>query len=405
MPGAFEIPGPGPFDTTTAATTGADYVDPLHVTAEEEEGGEEESTSVGTETSVDIEVENQQPSAQQTSSIVSAYRVAEQEPIIATPLKDNRVRILMYGFLVTAAVALIVGLSVGLTTQTKDDQPSFPVDRLVSSANVTADQAGEYLKANRYITTQNGKETTTSTGSAVINYCEVIPCYEGGCDISQKVYKPGCCRGADCPPSEKCGFMCPSRANLCHPSFEGCRDASCYECERGPNGEELYRRRSASFNINCLRTGVATGFNDKNDSITRIYKWAIVCGFNVRGGNHLQNYGPGEYICIALRSGNGITKTVSIPVPCQLIQYGECGCGPEDMHTLGLPPPIAPCRTTQDCRYLCGDAGEEQAKKLCEVFPGIEWWEGENPLYQFAFVEPEEEFFGNITVQIEIHEE
>ena len=399
MPGAFQVPPPG--------TPGADYEDPLQVMLEEDEEREEELRSVNEEPSTDVETENQQQSAQ-PSNIVSAYRVAEQETIIATPLKDNRLRILMYGFLVTAAVALLVGLSVGLTAKVGDEQqPDDSLGRLVSSAMLTADEIGSYMKADRYHRTENGKEIATTTGSAVLNRCEVIPCNEGGCDILSygKVYKPGCCRGEDCDRGDKCGVICPRKRNICHPSFVGCKDASCFECERGPSGEELYQYRSASFDVNCLRSGVAFGLNDKKDKVPRFYNWSIGCAVNVRGGNELENYGPGEYICMAVRSGDGITKTVSQPIPCQLIQLAKCGCAPDDVHTLGLPVPgpNKPCKTKEDCPYLCSDAGEEEAKMLCEAFPGIQWWEGDNTLYQNFFYEPHElYFYGNVTIQIDI---
>ena len=405
IPGAWGISGSGSASLYPSSSAGADYVDPLdplHVMVNEEQ----ERAPGSSASAVDVEHEDRQQRTQ--TNVVSAYRVAEQEPaiIIATPFKDNKVLILIYGFLVTAAVALIVGLSVGLTTKNKEEPPiSIPMDRLVSSVNVMAKQEGSFMKANRYHRTENGKEIVSTTGSAVLNRCEVIPCNEGGCDLSEKVYEPGCCRGPECNPADRCGPLCPQRANLCHPSFVGCTDASCFECERGPSGEELYQYRSASFDINCLRTGVATGFNDEDDTVPRIYKWAIVCGYNVRGGNEWQNYAPGEYVCIAVRTGNGITKTLSLSVPCQIIQLGECGCAPGDVHTLGLPPPTAPCKTKQDCPYLCGDAGLEEAKTLCEAFPGIEWWEGKNPLGRFAFFEPAEDWYGNVTEQIDIYGE
>ena len=391
MPGAYEVP--------TATGYADDPLQEVHVV------GEEEDESVGAGTTVDLQGQGQQTLAQ--TNIVSAYRVAEEEPaIIATPLKYVHCRFLIYGLLATAVVALIVGLSVGLTTKGTEEKAGNSSGRLVSSFLFSADEEGSFLEASRYVTTSdNGTKIVTTTGRGVLNRCEVIPCLQGGCSISfEKSYEPGCCLGDDCSPIDKCGYLCPEWA--CQPSYDGCRDASCFECERGPNGEELYRDRDASYDVNCLRTGVATGFNDREDSIERIYKWAILCGFNVHGGNEWENSGPGDYVCIAARSGLGITKTISLPVPCQLIQLGECGCAPDDVNTLGLfPAPEKPCETKQDCSYLCGDAGEDEAKKLCEVFPGIEWWEGQNAMYQSFLTEPEDRFFGNVTIQIGIYEE
>ena len=407
MPGAYEISGAGaPLLTNTTTTTGTsdDYVDPLdplHVMLHGDDDDDDRPPPIS---SFDIELEEEQLQPAETN-IVSAYRVTEEEPIIATPFRDNRYRLLCYAFLVTAAVALLVGLSVGLTDRKKAQQANDPaVDRLVSSIRFSADEEGSFVKADRYHRTEDGDEIVVTTGNGVLNRCEVLPCNEGGCDLLSygKVYKPGCCRGEDCDRGDKCGYLCPDRRNLCQPSYVGCRDASCFECERGPDGEELYQYRSTSINVNCLRTGVALGFNDRDDPIERIYKWVIGCGYIVRGGSEWANLAPGEYACVAVRSGEGITKTLSQPVPCQLIQLGECGCAPADMNTFGLPLPDEPCRTKEDCPYLCGDAGVEQAETLCEAFPGIEWWEGENPLYQDLFTDPEELLFGNVTIEIDI---
>ena len=402
MPGAYRVPGPGAATTTDREYL---YVDPLQAMLEEEE----EQPSVTTSSTVNIEREGQQQMAQM-SNIVSAYRVAEQEPaIIATPFKDNKVHFLIYGVLVTAAIALIVGLSVGLTTNSKEEPPGDTLGRLVSSVIVTADQEGSFLKASRYSRTENGREIVTTVGNGVLNGCEVVPCkykYEDCIYSYGNFYEPGCCLGDDCNPSDKCGATCPRKRNVCYPAYEGCHDASCYDSERGPNGEVIYQYTSISYNLNCLRTGVAIGFNDKDDQIERVYKWAIGCGYIVHGGSEWANLAPGEYACIAVRSGEGITKTISQYVPCQFIQLGECGCGPEDMHTYGFPLPNETCRTKEDCPYLCGDAGEEEAKTLCEAFPGIEWWEGENPLYQDLFTDPDEEYlYGNVTIEIDIYGE
>ena len=411
MPGAYQVPGPGPGPATA---TDSDSVGPLHVMVDEEE----ERPSVNTGIAVSNEQEDQQQSAQ--TNIVSAYRVTEEEPAIiatATPFKDIKFRFLMYGVLLaTAVIALIVGLSVGLTTSSKEgppgdspkeESPSDSLGRLVSSLRVSADD-GSFVKADRYSKTEDGREIATTVGNGVLNSCEVLPCkykYED-CDIYSygNFYEPGCCLGDDCNPSDKCGATCPRKRNVCYPAYERCRDASCYDCERGPNGEVIYQYTSTSYNLNCLRTGVAIGFNDKDDNVERIYKWAIGCGYIVHGGYEWANLATGEYACIAVRSGEGITKTVSQPVPCQLIQYGECGCGPEDMHTFGLPLPDKPCKIKQDCTYLCGDAGEDEAKTLCEAFPGIEWWETENPLYQDFFYDPEEYPYRNVTIEIDILE-
>ena len=401
MPGAYQVP-PSGMSTRTA------YVDPLHTRLEEEEEEEGELRSVSEAISIDVEREEEPQSTQ--TNIVSAYRVAVAEPaIVATPFKDNKLRVLIYGVLITTAViGLIVGLSVGLTTKNKDAEKGDgqTSNRLVSSINVTADKEDVYIRGSSYVRTENGKNISTTIGNAVVNYCEVLPCNEGGCDRSiGKVYKPGCCRGDECNRNDKCGAWCPDRANLCQPSYEGCTEPYCYDCKQGPNGEELYAYRRASFDMKCLRTGVAIGFDDKDDTVKRFYKWAFGCGVVTRGGDEWQNAGTDEYVCAAARIGDGITKTVSQIVPCQIIQLAECGCAPNDVHTLGLPllRPDKPCKTKEDCAYLCGDAGEEQAKSLCDAFPGIKWWEGENQLYEHFFTEPENNFlflYGSVNIEI-----
>ena len=308
----------------------------------------------------------------------------------------------------TATLALIVGLSVGLTTSSKEEPPDDSLGRLVSSVRYSLND-GSFAKASRYSRTENGREIVTTVGNGKSNTCEVVPCrYRyGDCDIFSfgKVYEPGCCLGDDCDPGDKCGSWCPRRRNVCYPAYEGCHDASCYDCERAPNDDVIYQYISASINYNCLRTGVAVGFNDKDDNLERSYKWAIICGYIVHGGSEWLNMAPGEYACVAARSGNGITNTLTLPVACQNIQLRECGCAPANTHTYGLPPPEHQCKTAQDCPYLCGDAGEEQAKTLCEAFPGIESFEGENPTNQSLFLDPGVYLPGNVTIEIDIYGE
>jgi hypothetical protein len=60
--------------------------------------------------------------------------------------------------------------------------------------------------------------------------------------------------------------------------------------------------------------------------------------------------------------------------PCQYLALAECGCGPSDMYTFGLPEPSSPCLPGSGCPILCEDAGPEYARKLCRSFPG----EGQN---------------------------
>ena len=182
---------------------------------------------------------------------------------------------------------------------------------------------------------------------------------------------------------------------------------SCYECDTGPNGEELYTLYQEVSRINCLATGW------KGDD----YKWAIVCGPNEMGGSTELNMGPGEYSCGAFRQGPKITNEGlvyhSAGVPCQWMQLTECGCAPGDVFSFGVEPPNLdlgwqPCLTEEDCRFLCADAGEEKAKNLCYSFGGIEWWEGVDnkaapPGLPMGAFSPD--YAGNQKPNITIHED
>ena len=406
VPGAFFVPGINSADISAQVSVGVTHDVEAPVT-EEAEGLTSEPVITLSARPVDEALEKER-----------LHRLGQQESELRE--KEHKIRHLeqqqkrrcrrMLIVLVVGLTVVVIAIAVSLTAPLDEDSPppaavNIPVDDLVSSINVTAKQRDWFARAYRYRRTENENEIFVSDGRTAITDCEVLACIEGGCTgDSGKEYEPGCCHGDDCNQNDTCGFYCPKAA--CHPSSDGCKDdASCFECDLGPNGEELYRFRDAVFDLNCLRTGLATGFNDNDDSIVRRYKWAIYCGFNIHGGSEWQNYAPGEYACFAVRVGGGIRKTLFQPLNCQLIQLLECGCGPDTMHTFGNPPPEKPCKTKQDCPFLCGDAGEEEAKKLCEVFPGIEWWEGENPWNQSLAFDPEEELIGPATIQIDIYEE
>jgi hypothetical protein len=83
--------------------------------------------------------------------------------------------------------------------------------------------------------------------------------------------------------------------------------------------------------------------------------------------------------------------------PCQFIALAECGCGPSDMYTFGLPDPVGPCLPEGGCPFMCEDAGPAYARNLCRSFPGnISWWEGRNAFNSSLFYQdgmaPEYEF-------------
>ncbi|KAL3936603.1 MAG: hypothetical protein SGARI_002484, partial [Bacillariaceae sp.] len=194
-----------------------------------------------------------------------------------------------------------------------------------------------------------------------------------------KEYEYGCCAGADCPNETQCGDTIPD-VNVCKTSRSDCRSITCVECEKGPNGEEIYSVIDFSLSWNCLDVG-----RDYTEDGLE-YKWAIACGPVERGGSEESNVGIGEYSCMAFREGVGFefNSTFSYLLPCQWIQINECGCAPEDVFDFGVEPPDpsvgwTPCLTEDECPFLCGDAGFDNAKDLCLKFGGIgkgSWWDG-----------------------------
>jgi hypothetical protein len=69
--------------------------------------------------------------------------------------------------------------------------------------------------------------------------------------------------------------------------------------------------------------------------------------------------------------------------PCQYLALAECGCGPPDMYTFGLPDPTGPCDPhIGTCPLLCEDAGPQYA------FPAtFSYWEGRNGFNSPLFYE------------------
>lgn len=131
------------------------------------------------------------------------------------------------------------------------------------------------------------------------------------------------------------------------------------------------------------------------------YKWAIFCGPVILGPVVEENRDLGEYQCAAARLGANFSDDnggmLVGYLPCQYIALAECGCGPSEMLTFGLPAPTGPCLPDGDCPFLCEDAGPSHARDLCRNFPNnISWWEGRNVFNSSLFYEgimaPEYEF-------------
>jgi hypothetical protein len=232
------------------------------------------------------------------------------------------------------------------------------------------------------VTHQNNEEEIVTEGYMTSFFIQPKLCAEhadtNAC-IVDKIYEHGCCAGPECPADTKCGEIIPD-VNVCTASRSDCRSVSCVECEKGPSGEEMYTVTDFATTWNCLDSG--------RDYLEdgREYKWAITCGPVERGGSEESNIGIGEYMCLAFREGVGFdfNATYSAGFPCQWIQINECGCAPEDVYDFGVEPPDpsvgwTPCRTEEDCPFLCGDAGYEKAKDLCYAFGGIgpgSLWDG-----------------------------
>ena len=250
-----------------------------------------------------------------------------------------------------------------------------------------------------------GELTEVATGFYSSKACYVIPCYESGyldCDLS-KFYEPGCCIGDDCMEGEddsgRCGAICPSDPWPCRFEPSDCRSIGCLECDE-VNGERIYDTREVLHSIDCLSYGTKMWPTINEPSRLGVtagveYNWAIACGPSEWENLDDGSVGRGEYACFAYRSvPSGTTSpfnvTKSLWVPCQYIQMMECGCGVLNPDTIpgnrGPKDPKVgwePCITTDDCPFLCHDAGTDNARNLCHAFSeqtdnGIDWWEGSN---------------------------
>ena len=138
------------------------------------------------------------------------------------------------------------------------------------------------------------------------------------------------------------------------------------------------------------------------------YDWVIWCGEVRRGGNELTNTDVGEYVCGAL--GLGKLKMLGATIPCQYIQLGECRCAPLDMHPFDLEPPTTTCTSQADCPFLCSDALTRTMDRqlLCDAFPGIEWFQGENAFGKSAWYTENDPSWGGqpgIVLEINIYED
>lgn len=243
----------------------------------------------------------------------------------------------------------------------------------------------------------NGALVTSGSSEGIA--CRPKACHESdeSCVIG-KLYTPGCCAGAECPVETKCGEICSNPPESCYlkdPNNTTCIRSECYTCNQY-DGEDIYTLLDQVFAIDCLEVGTAIRPENGQE-----YKWAIYCGPVILGPVVEENKDLGEYVCAAFREGANFSDDngglLAPGLPCQYIALAECGCGPSDMYTFGLPNPPGPCLPEGDCPYLCEDAGITYARNLCRAFPGnISWWQGQNVFNSSGFLvdtlAPEYEF-------------
>jgi len=326
---------------------------------------------------------------------VEAYAVDDGEIIRAEPVKRHRSVIVAAAALFV--VSLVVGLSVGLTRQAaarnySNAAPTSELGTLRSSMVTFADdQFTGYLDARQYVSDDG---TTSSTGSYRLVTCRPYDCLgsDDACVVA-KMYVPGCCRGGEegCTAAEQCGEMCEigkkELSTQCYYDPPDCRSVACLMCEKGSDGSELYWLYEHVLNVDCLNTG--QGLTENGHP----YKWGIFCGFCTQGCKEEENRGFGEYDCQAYYSS--LEEEVYLDGglwPCHFLQLDYCGCAPADVHDFGLGRPDKSCKTKKDCPILCEDAGPENARNICNSFPGnITWFLKENSRLGFPYIFPVDE--------------
>lgn len=130
------------------------------------------------------------------------------------------------------------------------------------------------------------------------------------------------------------------------------------------------------YQVDCLDVSKMTDAKTGED-----YLGAIACGRIVsEPGFPERNFDVGEYGCMAFQERTTSPEQMqsSFIGPCQYFQLGECQWAPADVFPWGLDPPTGPCRTEEDCPFLCADAGAAKAKNLCHAFGGVDWWSTRN---------------------------
>jgi hypothetical protein len=318
---------------------------------------------------------------------------ARAEVVPADDRKSRRYWSVVGAIVVAVVAAVAVGVAVPLST--RQNQPSGSTqgraDNVLASVEYTERQGVGGFPTSIWATTAVVGGSPTTSGVVEVIGCKPTPCTESdkNCLTDERVYVPGCCAGPDCPNETKCGEMCPKPPESCYlndPANLTCLQPECYTCNL-VDGEVGYVLTSLAYAVDCLHVG--TSVRPDNDET---YKWAILCGPMVSGFRVEQNRGKGEYQCAAVRLGANYSDDdgglMGATLPCQYIALAECGCGPADMYTFGLPAPTGPCLPDGGCPILCEDAGPKYATNLCRAFPrNISWWEGQNAFKSTMFYE------------------
>jgi hypothetical protein len=314
-----------------------------------------------------------------------AVTVVGDEPKTRT----NRSKMLvLMAVVVVAAVA--VGVSVPLATRSQTTRPGAEGqgEDVVASFKYLEYQGSGGFAGGVWAQTrlENGAVVTSGSDDSV--QCRPNACLESdeSCVVGE-VYSPGCCAGAGCPNETQCGQNCPPPPYSCYltdPSNKSCIQSGCYTCSQ-EGGKDIYSLIDYAFAIDCLEVGSAV--RPENG---QTYKWAIFCGPVILGPVIEENRDLGEYQCGAVRLGANYSDDsdglLAFLIPCQYIALRECGCGPSDMFTFGLPDPTGTCLPESGCPFLCEDAGPQYARELCRSFPGnISWWEGNNAFNSSMF--------------------
>jgi hypothetical protein len=311
----------------------------------------------------------------------------------------NRSRLLLLLLLVAVAAAVVVGVAVPLETHAHGSSSSSSDDEednnVVASVRYLEWQGSGGFAGGFWAETrrENGVQVTSGLAEAIL--CRRTACNESAessCAADQ-AYTSGCCADPNCPHATQCGAVCPKPPDSCYltdPSNKTCIQSRCYTCRHDGNGNPMYNLADYAIALDCLEVGTAIRPENRQP-----YQWAIFCGPVILGPVPDENRGLGEYQCGAARLGanfsddnGGLMTNIS---PCQFYALAECGCGPSDMDTVGLPEPSGPCRPGGGCPLLCeNDAGPPYARNVCHSFPGnISWWEGRNAFNKSLFTEGE----------------